>query len=108
MGSKYRQRVPPGTKEKAINLRLSGFSYREIQEKLQVSSRGTLSHWLKDLALSADAKKRLLHTTEKTARSGFKKFNDERSRKIRDADATAYITGKDLVGALTQREIFLI
>ncbi|MBI5470312.1 hypothetical protein HY968_03295 [Candidatus Kaiserbacteria bacterium] len=44
-------------KRKAIALRLQGRSYNDILRMLKLTSKGTLSFWLKGLTLSPEAKK---------------------------------------------------
>ncbi len=46
-------------KNKAITLRLSGYSYGVIRKELGIKSKGTLSHWFSDLVLPKESKLRL-------------------------------------------------
>jgi len=46
-------------KEKAINLRMEGYSVKEISDKLSIS-KSTSSIWVRDLILNEKAKQRLI------------------------------------------------
>jgi hypothetical protein len=52
--------MKPNEKNLAINLRLTGMSFREIQTKVSVS-KGTLSLWLRDVPLTEDQVFKLKH-----------------------------------------------
>lgn len=108
MGSVSSKRIPLQKKEEAFALRLSGCSYREIQEQLGIASRGTLSYWFRELVLSPQAQKRLERNTEKASRVGFTKFNADRTQKIKDADALVFKAGLDSIGELTSRDLLLV
>lgn len=51
-------RLPIAIKEKAVNLRIKGFSIKEIARKLSIA-QSTSSLWLRDINLGDKAKKRL-------------------------------------------------
>lgn len=95
-------------KQDAFALREVGASYREIQAKLGISSRGTLSYWFKDLVLTKGAQKRLEKNAAKATRVGFTSFNANRKLRIATADDEAYASGKVFVGTLSKRELLLL
>ncbi len=103
MGSKYSVK-----KIEAFALRQSGASYRQIQEKLGITSRGTLSYWFKELILTPEAQKLLEKNSEKAARVGFMTFNKNRSERIKAEDISAHDEGRGFVGSLSKRELVLI
>ncbi len=108
MGSILPRRIDPAKKSEAFSLRLAGASYREIQNKLGISSRGTLSYWFKELILTPEAQQRLEKHSAKAARVGFTQFNKNRSARIKAEDLEAYQSGKEIVGVLSHRELMLI
>ncbi len=108
MSSIQPRRVPIEKKRRAFELREAGHSYRQIQEELGISSRGTLSYWFKDLMLSPKARKLLEKNSEKASRVGFTAFNNQRTERIRSEDLAAYDSGADYIGKLSSRELMLI
>ena len=95
-------------KRHAIQLRLEGKSYNEIRRTLNLSSKVTISRWLKDLQLTPRAKKRLQENMKRAQVRGFSKFNEERTSRVRKENGTALIDGEKTVGTLSDRELLLV
>ena len=90
-------------KNKAIELRKQGLSYKEILEQISVA-KSSLSLWLRNVGLSKKQKQRLTKKKLKSALRGAK-----RKKEIRIA-VTAEIKNKARrdVGKLSKRELWLI
>lgn len=91
----------------AQKMRASGYSYREIREKIVVS-KGTLSVWCRDIALTEEqalrlSKKKLLGA-ERGRIIGAKR---QQARRIKQIEDLCQI-GKNQVGKLTKRDRFVI
>ena len=69
-------------KQKAIELRHKGFSYAKILKELDLTSKGTLSKWLRDLTLTENTKKRLKSNAKLAIKRGLDKFNRKKSLDI--------------------------
>lgn len=95
-------------KERAIQLRLHGKSYGQIQKQLQLSSKGTLSGWFKNLRLPPSSKKRLEKNQKAATERGLHKFNEERSKRIVQENEAAFKGGESMVGRLSRRELLLV
>lgn len=95
-------------KARAIQLRKNGKSYGEILRELDISSKGTLSNWFRDITLSPSSKKRLQRNIQLATKRGLLEFNKKRSKQILQENEVAYAEGIDLIGSLTKREILLI
>ncbi len=90
-------------REKAIALRKSGLSYREILEQIPVA-KSSLSLWLKSVKLAESQKQRLTDKKLASARRGARKMKDIRialTKEIKDK-------ARKEVGKLTERELWLI
>ena len=66
----------------SIKLRLQGKSYGEIMKSLNISSKGTLSYWFRNLKLSPQAKRRLSRRMELAKQRGLLSFNKKRTENI--------------------------
>ena len=44
-------------REKAVSLRIEGYSYGHIKKTLNLKSKGTISMWLKDVVIPEQARK---------------------------------------------------
>ncbi len=95
-------------KDKAVQMRLQGRSYSEIQKTLNLPSRGTLSFWLKDLALPAEARVRLQKYSAITSKQNLQKFNTARTRQIQAENGQEYNSGRKCIGSLSKRELMLV
>jgi|SRR3989344_4944401 len=90
-------------KNKAIELRRKGLSYREILEQVPVA-KSSLSLWLKSVKLAESQKQRLTDKKLASARRGAQKMKDIRialTKKIKDK-------ARGAVGRLSKRELWLI
>lgn len=95
-------------KEKAVEMRLQGRSYNDIQKALNLPSKGTLSFWLRGLVLSPEARLRLKKNSEIASKRNLLKFNRVRSKRIKSENKTEYDQGREKIGNLSHRELMLI
>ncbi len=66
-------------KNRAIQLRLEGLSYGQIQKLLLGISKSTLSLWLKEVPLSDEARKKIAVRSREKSLAGFIKRNKEQT-----------------------------
>ncbi len=90
-------------KKKAIDLRKSGHSYREILEQVPVA-KSTLSLWLRSVHLSVSKKQVLTQKKLNAARRG---AESRRRQRISSTEELKRIA-RDQVGALSVREKWLV
>ncbi|MEK7664234.1 MAG: hypothetical protein AAB340_02235 [Patescibacteria group bacterium] len=90
-------------REKAIELRRQGLSYREILEQIPVA-KSSLSLWLKSVKLAEGQKQRLTEKKLTSARKGAQKRKDTRIALIKEIKDKARIE----IGKLSRRELWLI
>jgi len=95
-------------KEKAIQMRLKGHSYNDIQKRLNLPSKGTLSCWFRSLQLSPEAQSVLRDRTVIASTRNLLKFNVARSKRIKSENIKAFRDGQNRIGSLTKRELMLI
>ena len=90
-------------KLQAIELRKQGFSYSEIVKRISVS-KSSLSVWLKNTPLSKDQMQHLL----KRRMNSWKAGGAARKRMRIQEERNEYQKAQKIVGALSNREVFLI
>jgi len=90
-------------KNKAIELRKQGLSYREILEQIPVA-KSSLSLWLRSVGLSREQKQRLTAKKLASALRGAKRKKEIRIAITNEIKAKA----RKEVGRLTKRELWLI
>ncbi len=95
-------------KEQAFKLRRSGKSYSEILRVLNLSSKGTLSVWFRNIELNATEQKLLERNMRLAVDRGLKSFNENRGKKILQENQEARIKGQNLIKSLSKRELLLI
>src|SRR3989344_1890220 len=95
-------------RNKAIELRKTGKSYSEILKVLQLSSKGTLSFWFKDIKLSPQSRQLLKKNNDLAIKRGLRRFNLERSRRIVKENENARVDGATEIGKISQRELLLV
>ncbi len=95
-------------KEKAIALRRKGLSYNQITKRLGIKSKGTLSHWLKDLKLSKKSEKLLEKNNKLAHERGLFKANLDRNERIECENSIAYKEGTDSILRLSANELLII
>ena len=95
-------------KAKAVQMRLKGRSYNDIQKSLNLPSKGTLSYWFKNLRLSPDAERILRERTVNASTRNFLKFNTARSKRIKSENKKEFEHGQNRIGSLSKRELFLV
>lgn len=88
---------------KAIELRIQGFSYREILEIVPVA-KSSLSLWLKSVKLAKSQKQRLTDKKLAGMKRGWESRHNKRVKITQDIKEQA----KNDVGKLTERELWLI
>lgn len=91
----------PLEKQKAIDLRRAGCSYREIRQHVPVA-KATLSLWLRTVGLSRPQKQRLTEKRLAASRRGSEKLRRERIERVSatmssaEAEALRWIEANDL------------
>lgn len=95
-------------KKKAIKLRQKGYSYGQIIKDLDLSSKGTLSNWFKDVVLSEKAKEKLKNNYELSAKRGLDKFNKKRSYDISEQNTQAIVEGKKEIAVSEKKELLIL
>ncbi|TAN33573.1 hypothetical protein EPN28_02045 [Patescibacteria group bacterium] len=94
-------------KQQAILLRRQGKSYNEIRKILDLPSKGTLSVWFKDMALSPEAKKRLARNVNLARKRGLFRFNRERTKLCQAENKRLRKEAQKVIRKLTPRELLL-
>lgn len=94
-------------KQKAIELRHKGFSYAKILKELDLTSKGTLSKWLRDLTLTENTKKRLKSNAKLAIKRGLDKFNRKRSLDILEQNKKSIESGKQEVVVNNRKELLI-
>ncbi|MEX0910347.1 MAG: helix-turn-helix domain-containing protein [Candidatus Paceibacterota bacterium] len=89
-------------KDKAIKLRLSGYSYSQIKKEINVS-KSTLSNWLSSYSLSVNRLKELRDNNEKRIE---KTRNTKKLNKLKRLEEVYFKTKLD-IGILNDRDVFL-
>lgn len=95
-------------REQATELRLQGKSYGEIMKVLDISSKGTLSYWFRDLELPVAARKRLQKNIEIAQEKGLFAFNEKRTRAIEEESEQIVKQARAEISSLSKRELMLI
>ncbi|OHA86855.1 MAG: hypothetical protein A3A90_00320 [Candidatus Zambryskibacteria bacterium RIFCSPLOWO2_01_FULL_35_19] len=95
-------------KSEAIKLRLAGYSYNQIRQKLGIASKGTISYWLHGLVLTESAKKLLEKNTELSYRRGLFKANKIRSEKIKSENISYFAVGENKIKRLSKRDLMIV
>ncbi|HEY4478353.1 MAG TPA: hypothetical protein VI775_00745 [Candidatus Paceibacterota bacterium] len=95
-------------KETAVTLRRKGMSYNNIRKTLGIKSKGTLSHWFKNLELSNKSIKLLEENNKLAHERGLHKANKDRSNRIKIENKKAFLEGLDCVKSISEKELMLI
>lgn len=90
-------------REKAINLRKQGLSYREIMEQIPIA-KSTLSDWLHSVSLARYQKQRLTEKKLASAKRGGETKHRQRVIETRKIIESA----KKEIGAISKHELWLI
>jgi transcriptional regulator with XRE-family HTH domain len=93
-------------KEKALNLRKKGESYKDIVEALGVS-KSTLSLWFKNVEWSKEIKERLIDESRVNSRKRLEKLNNKRSIKLEKYYQQAEQEAKKEFQSLKNDKLFL-
>lgn len=93
---------------KATKLRLQGKSYGEIMKTLNISSKGTLSYWFRDLELSTTAKRRLQRTIGLSYQRGLFAFNEKRTKTILAENKSIFLQASKEIPKLSQKELLVV
>src|SRR3989338_6134106 len=94
--------APRKDREKALQLRKSGWSYAQIKEKLSVS-KGTLSVWLRDYPLSRERINELRGKSEKR----IERYRDTMRQKKEKRLAQVYRERASAILPLSRRDLYL-
>ena len=94
-------------KQLAIELRLKGKTYNEINETLGVA-KSTLSGWLRNVKLSKKIESELLNKKQRSWRKTIIVFNKKRAEKIRAKSKTDQEKWSQEIKNLTEKELKLV
>ena len=95
-------------KSKAIALRKNGESYNNIRKILDLKSKGTLSHWFKDLKLPKKSLELLEKNNKLAHERGLFTANRNRKIKINDENQKACLEGQSSIQSISKKELLLI
>jgi hypothetical protein len=95
-------------KQEAILLRQKGKSYSEILKALSIKSKGTLSHWFKNITLSEESRLLLDKNNKLSHDRGLFKANAIRKERIETENKSAFLAGKNSIDTLSKRDLLLI
>jgi len=95
-------------KNKAISLRKSGESYNNIRKILNLRSKGTLSHWFKNIKLSKKSAKLLDKNNKLAHERGLFIANKNRKTRIESENKKAYTEGQVHIKSISKKELLLI
>lgn len=94
-------------KQKAIELRKSGLSYLQIKNQLSIP-KSTLSTWLKDLQISADAKDKILKRAHQKSVAALIKRNKKQTEIAKTKALKIIEQAKSEASKLSKDKLFLI
>lgn len=94
-------------REKALALRLKGYSYNEINKILGVP-KATLSGWFGDLILSDEARTRIQKRVKEGSFRGLLKQNILQTHKARQRAAAIRKIAYNEIGGISKRELILL
>ena len=92
----------------AIQLRLHGKSYTQIQHALKGISKSTLSNWLSDVVLSGKAQQRLQERFKNKSFEGLLKRNKNQTRLAQERMQKSQTEAAQEIKSLTKKELFYI
>jgi len=95
-------------KNRAISLRKNGESYNNIRKTLGLRSKGTLSHWFKNIKLSKKSAKLLEKNNKLAYERGLFIVNKNRKTRIEGENKKAYIEGQGHIKSISKKELILI
>ncbi len=95
-------------KTEAIRLRRKGHSYNIIRKILGIKSKGTLSHWFKNLALSKKSRGLLNKNNNLAHKRGLFTANKNRDVRIKKENHEAYTEGQNYINSISEKELLLI
>lgn len=94
-------------KEQALKLRKVGTSISDIALKLKVS-KSTVSHWCKDVALSASAMRAIVSTSKSKSTAALLEYTESLRAKRQRAIFSDMNDGRKLLGKLSERDVYCI
>jgi hypothetical protein len=94
-------------KQKALSLRLKGFSYSQINKELGVP-KATLSFWFKDLELSKEALEKINKRHRKKSFEGLLKRNKFQTKEAIERAGKERIKAKKDINSLTKKELLIL
>lgn len=95
-------------KQKATELRFSGYSYNAIKKELGIKSKGTLSYWFSGLALPPESQKKLEKNIQRARECGLLEFNKKRTKRIKEENILAHKNGSAMINDLSPHDLLLI
>jgi hypothetical protein len=94
-------------KIKAIALRQKGLSYGQILKEMNLSSKGTLSYWFKNLVLTNESRSKLKLNYELSKKRGLIEFNNKRKLDIKEENKKFLNHGKLLIKINTKEDLLI-
>lgn len=91
-----------------IKLRQKGKSYGEILKQLNISSKGTLAYWFRNLKLSPEAEGRLAYKKELARQRGLFAFNERRTKTIATENKKIFKGGVAAIRNMSRNDLLLI
>ena len=95
-------------RQEAIILRKRGYSYSRILKKLGMTSKGTLSHWFKDIVLPEKTQKKLKNDYKINTVKALAKFNKNRSKIILKENRQALLKGKKDIKIMDRNHLLIL
>lgn len=89
-------------------MRLDGKSYGEVMKALNLTSKGTLSFWFRNLKLTPEAKRKLRKNTLIAWKRKFFQFNKERTERINKENKDIEFEAGNSIPILSKRDLLLI
>lgn len=102
------QLVQKDKRKEATKMRLKGKSYGEIMKALDIPSKGTLSYWFHNLALSDEAKSRLQKNMQLARDRGIFAYNENRTKDILIENKKIRLESQKEIRKLSQEDLLLI
>jgi transcriptional regulator with XRE-family HTH domain len=94
-------------KEKAQAMRVTGFSIKEIAEKLKVS-KSTVSMWCRDIVLSEEAIQKITKASEAKSTLGILRYTESLRLQRQKNVVSDYQKGATSLGKLSERDVFCV
>jgi hypothetical protein len=84
-------------KDKAIYLRKRGYLYSEIQAKIGIIPKATLSNWFKDINYTDQVLKKLKEKNRNSSLKNIRVFNKKRGIEVKKDNVVAFNEGNEMI-----------